>query len=257
MSDLTGKFAWYEYMGDDREAATDFYTHVVGWTAKDAGMPGFPYELLSVGDAMVGGIMDIPAEAKAMGAKPCWMSYIWVEDVDAMARKLTAAGGKVWKEPSDIPGIGRFAVVADPYGGGFMLFRDHGGNPPPSPPPGTPGLVGWRELHADDGAKAFAFYCDFFGWKPRGEFDMGPMGVYRMFDTGHGQQGGIMTRMPQTPMSFWLYYFDVSGLDAAVERINARGGHVINGPHEVPGGQWVVQATDPHGAMFALVAPGR
>jgi predicted enzyme related to lactoylglutathione lyase len=78
-----------------------------------------------------------------------------------------------------------------------------------------------------------------------------------MFDTGHGQQGGIMTRMPQTPMSFWLYYFDVSGLDAAVERINARGGHVINGPHEVPGGQWVVQATDPHGAMFALVAPGR
>jgi predicted enzyme related to lactoylglutathione lyase len=257
MSDLTGKFAWYEYMGDDREAATDFYTHVVGWTAKDAGMPGFPYELLSVGDAMVAGIMDIPAEAKAMGAKPCWMSYIWVEDVDAAARKLTAAGGKVWKEPADIPGIGRFAVVADPYGGGFMLFRDHGGNPPPPPPPGTPGLVGWRELHADDGAKAFAFYCDFFGWKPSGEFDMGPMGVYRMFDTGHGQQGGIMTRMPQTPMSFWLYYFDVSGLDAAVERINARGGHVINGPHEVPGGQWVVQATDPHGAMFALLAPGR
>jgi predicted enzyme related to lactoylglutathione lyase len=257
MSDMTGKFAWYEYMGDDREAATDFYTHVVGWTAKDAGMPGFPYELLSVGDTMVGGIMDIPAEAKAMGAKPCWMSYIWVEDVDAAARKLTAAGGKVWKEPADIPGIGRFAVVADPYGGGFMLFRDHGGNPPPPPPPGTPGLVGWRELHADDGAKAFAFYCDFFDWKPSGEFDMGPMGVYRMFDTGHGQQGGIMTRMPQTPMSFWLYYFDVSGLDAAVERINARGGHVINGPHEVPGGQWVVQATDPHGAMFALVAPGR
>jgi uncharacterized protein len=257
MSDLTGKFAWYEYMGDDREAATDFYTHVVGWTAKDAGMPGFPYELLSVGDAVVGGIVDIPAEAKAMGAKPCWMGYIWVEDVDAMARKLTAAGGKVWKEPSDIPGIGRFAVVADPYGGGFLLFRDHGGSPPPSPPPGTPGLVGWRELHADDGAKAFAFYCDFFGWKPSGEFDMGPMHVYRMFDTGHGQQGGIMTRMPQTPMSFWLYYFDVSGLDAAVERINARGGHVINGPHEVPGGQWVVQATDPHGAMFALVAPGR
>jgi predicted enzyme related to lactoylglutathione lyase len=255
MATSTGKFVWYEYMGNDLKAAADFYTHVVGWTAKDAEMPGFPYQILSAGGHMVAGMMDIPAEAKAMGARPSWMGYIWVEDVDAALPKLTAAGGKVYKPPSDIPGVGRFAVVADPYGGAFMLFRDAGGNPPPPPPAGAPGLIGWHELHADDGAKALDFYCDFFGWKKTSDFDMGPMGVYRMFDTGHGEQGGIMTRMPQMPMSFWLYYVNVDSVDAAAERIKAKGGLVVNGPHEVPGGQWIVQATDPQGAMFALVAP--
>ena len=53
----------------------------------------------------------------------------------------------------------------------------------------------------------------------------------------------MMTRTPQTPMSFWLYYFNVDGVDAAAERIKAKGGKIVNGPHEVPGGQWIVQAT--------------
>jgi predicted enzyme related to lactoylglutathione lyase len=255
MATQTGKFVWYEYMGDDLRASVSFYTKVVGWTAKDAGMSSFPYELLSVGDTMVAGMMAIPPDAKAMGVRPSWIGYIWVEDVDAAARKLTEKGGRVYREPSDIPGIGRFAVVADPYGGSFALYRDQGGNPPPPPPPATPGLVGWHELHADDGAKALAFYCDFFGWKKEREFDMGPMGVYYLFDTGNGEHGGIMTRRPETPMSFWLYYFNADGADAAAERVKANGGRVINGPHEVPGGQWIVQALDPQGGMFALVAP--
>jgi len=73
MATPTGKFVWYEYMGEDRKAAADFYSHVVGWTAKDAGMPGVAYDLVSVGDQMVTGMMEIPAEAKAMGARPSWM----------------------------------------------------------------------------------------------------------------------------------------------------------------------------------------
>ena len=39
---LTGKFVWYEYMGDNLKAAVDFYTPVVGWTSKDAGMGTSP-----------------------------------------------------------------------------------------------------------------------------------------------------------------------------------------------------------------------
>lgn len=256
-SSPTGKFAWYEYMGNDLKAAVDFYTGVVGWSAKDAGMANFAYEILSTGSTMVAGMMDLPAEAKAMGAKPGWMSYIWVEDVDKALPKLTAAGGKVYKEPADIPGVGRFAVVADPDGAAFMLFKDAGGNPPPPPPPGTPGLVGWRELHAGDGAGAFAFYSGQFGWKKERDHDMGPMGVYHVFDAGDGQQGGIFTKTPQTPAPFWLYYFNVDAIDAAVERVKAHGGKVVNGPMETPNARWIMQGLDPQGAMFALVAPKR
>ena len=61
----------------------------------------------------------------------------------------------------------------------------------------------------------------------------------------------------QTPASFWLYYVNVDALDPAVERIKSKGGQIVNGPNEVPGGQWIVQALDPQGAVFALVAPKR
>jgi predicted enzyme related to lactoylglutathione lyase len=253
----TGKFVWYEYMGNDLKAAADFYTGVVGWSAKDAGMTDFPYEILSTGSTMVAGMMDIPAEAKAMGARPGWLGYIWVEDVDKAVPKLTAVGGKVLKARADIPGVGRFAVVADIEGAVFMLFRDGGGNPPPPPPPGTPGLIGWRELHAGDGAAALAFYSGQFGWTKASDFDMGPMGLYHIFDSGHGDMGGMFSRRPETPGPFWLYYFNVDAIDAAAERIKAKGGRVINGPMEVPGGQWIVQALDPQDAMFALIAPKR
>jgi uncharacterized protein len=138
-----------------------------------------------------------------------------------------------------------------------MLFRDAGGSPPPPSPPGTPGLIGWRELHAGDGAAAFEFYSGQFGWTKASDFDMGPMGVYHIFDSGHGQQGGIFTKRPETPAPFWLYYFNVDAIDAAAERVKAKGGRIVNGPMEVPGGQWIVQGFDPQDAMFALVAPKR
>jgi predicted enzyme related to lactoylglutathione lyase len=254
MSDNTGKFVWYEYMGDDLPGAVEFYRKVVGWDIAENNMAGFPYQIASVKGSGVAGMLKTPDDAKAMNAPSCWTGYVWVEDVDKGVAKLESAGGRKFKGPFDIPHVGRFAVVSDNQGAMFALFRDAGGNPPPEPAPGTPGLVGWRELHAADGAKAFAFYADQFGWKEASQFDMGPMGVYRLFDSG-GQQGGIMTKMAQGPGPCWLYYFDVDGADAAADRVKEAGGKVLNGPHEVPGGQWVLQATDREGAMFGLVAP--
>ena len=86
---------------------------------------------------------------------------------------------------------------------------------------------------------------------------MGPMGVYQLFATGGEAVGGMMTKMPQEPRPFWLYYFQVDKVDAAVERIKQGGGKILNGPMEVPGGQWIAQAADPQGAMFAIVGKTR
>ena len=258
MSDSHGHFVWYELLTTDMTAAKAFYARVVGWSARDASAPGMAYTLFSVGDAAVGGLMTLPDEARRTGALPRWLGYVAVDDVDAAVVRLRQLGGAVHIPPADIPGVGRFAVVTDPHGAYFMLFRDVGGNPPP-PAPDTPGLVGWRELHAGDGVKAFDFYASQFGWTKRRAMDMGAMGVYQLFTFAAGDvdYGGMMTRMPQTPGPFWLYYFNVPALDAAVERIKARGGKILNDPMEVPGGQWIVQAMDPESAMFALVAPKR
>ena len=110
---------------------------------------------------------------------------------------------------------------------------------------------------AADGEKALAFYQEFFGWKKDSEFDMGPMGVYYLFSTGDGEMGGMMTKPPQVPVPCWRYYFNVDGIDAAAARITTNGGKIINGPMEVPGGSFVVHASDPEGGFFALVSAKR
>lgn len=250
MSEVKGKFVWYDLMTSDMAAAAAFYDKVVGWSSMDAGMPDRPYQIFSVGKTMVAGLMP------SGGAPAAWTGYIGVADVDGFAAQVTAAGGRIYRGPEDIPGIGRFAVVSDPYGATVALFTPKGGESP-TEAGNEVGRVGWHELHSENGPAAWEFYASTFGWTKVSEFDMGPMGVYNIFATGGGQVGGIMTKMPQSPMPFWLYYFNVDAIDAATARIKEAGGQVVNGPMEVPGGQWIVQGIDPQGAMFALVAMGR
>jgi predicted enzyme related to lactoylglutathione lyase len=242
MAQGKGKFVWYELMTTDMKAA---------------GMPGMSYTLLSAGPTMIGGLMTIPEEACRNGAKPSWVGYVGVDDVDGYAARVEAAGGKIHRPGEEIPGIGRFAVVADPHGAAFVLFKGAGGEMPAPVPPGTPGHVGWRELMAGDLASALAFYQQMFGWTKADAIDMGPMGIYQLFATDGEADGGMMTKPPEIPVAHWQYYFNVPAIDAAVDRINAGGGKVVHGPMEVPGGSWIVNAVDPQGVFFALVAPKR
>ena len=258
MATQPGSFVWQEYMADDPAAAAKFYAEVVGWTAKDAGMSDFPYMLLSAGPDMVAGLMEVPEPARQMGARPGWIAYIGVPDVDAYAAKVAAAGGAIYRAPSDIPGVGRFAVVADPHGAVFSLFK---GLPPedPRPPmaPDTLGNVGWRELRAGDLDSAFAFYSGLFGWKKTQAMEMGPAGTYQIFAIEGGQGGGMMTKTADTPAPYWLHYFNVDAIDAAAARVRSGGGEVLVEPQQVPGGGWVVRARDPQGGAFALLASKR
>lgn len=167
---------------------------------------------------------------------------------------MKQGGGAIQRVPDNIPDIGRFAVVADPHGAVFILFKGMG-KEPHGPAPGTPGHVGWHELHAGDGESDFAFYASLFGWTKLEAMDMGPMGKYELFSTGNGPAGGIMTKMKETPAPFWLYYFNVDSIEAAAGRVKTGGGKVINGPLEVPGGSWIVHCLDPQGAIFAMVGP--
>lgn len=257
MATIPNPFVWYDAMTSDMQAAESFYTKVVGWAAKDAGMPDTRYTLLSSGAATIGGLMPITPEAAAMGAKPCWTGYIGVSDVDAYAQRVKAEGGAVHRPPEDIPGVGRFAVVADPQGAVFILFKGNGQSSPTPAPPGASGTVSWHELHASDGAAAFAFYAKLFGWTKTRALDMGPMGVYQIFSTGGAEVGGMMTKVPETPVPCWLYYIRVDAIDAAMARVMQNGGKVLMGPHEVPGNDWILQCQDPQGAVFALVASKR
>ena len=128
-----------------------------------------------------------------------------------------------------------------------------GCNPATSSPPscGTPGGVGWHELVAADWEKAWAFYSEIFGWQ-KADADIGALGTYQLFSAGGQTIGGMFTKPPMVPVPFWLYYFNIGDIDAAAKRVKAAGGQILKGPMEVPGGNWIVQCTDPQGAIFAL-----
>jgi uncharacterized protein len=249
MMSTQASFVWYELMTADVAAAKAFYGKVVGWTTQDVPMPDMTYTLLSVKDTQVGGMMALPQK----GLKPAWVGYIGVDDVDGAAAKLQELGGKIHMPPSDIPNVGRFAVVADGQGAMFNLFKQ--ANPGQPVVSDAPGHTGWRELHTTDWPKAFALYSAMFGWAKGDCVDMGPLGKYQLF-TINGQPAGGMFNSPAAGAgSFWLYYFHVDDIDAATKRVADAGGNILQGAQQVPGGSWIIQAADPQGASFALVGP--
>ncbi len=248
---MAGRFVWHELMTADAPAAARFYAEVVGWTTQAGMNPEMDYTLLLAGDRQAAGLMALTEQAKAGGAVPGWTGYVAVDDVDASAALALSLGGQVCMPPMDIPGVGRFAVVADPQGAVIALFGDDGEMP--AAPMMTPGTVGWNELMAADMPSAWPFYEAMFGWAKGDALDMGPMGTYQLFAAQGVVCGGMMTKPAAVPVPFWGYYFAVDDIDAALTRATERGARVMNGPMEVPGGAWVVQALDPQGAFFALV----
>jgi uncharacterized protein len=247
-----GRFAWYELMTSDAQAAGKFYSDVVGWNTRE--MPstgGMAYTTFNLGDAGIAGMLTMPGHT-------AWIGYIAVGDVDAHIEKIVEAGGKLWRPATDVPGMLRFAVMSDPQGAAFVVFTPHPDMPTPErPQPPTPGTVSWHELYTTDLEAGFAFYSKLFGWSKVSDMDMGPMGIYRLFDEGDHKEmgdGGMMTKAPQIPASCWGFYFQVDGIGAAVNRVKAGGGKVVNGPHQVPGGGWIINGQDPQGAMFSLVS---
>jgi hypothetical protein len=172
--------------------------------------------------------------------------------VDGTAQKIKQLGGSVHIDPQDIPGVGRFAMVADPQGMVFYIMRGDSPEDSQAFHATASGHCGWNELVTSDHKAALAFYGELFGWENNESMSMGEMGDYCFVDHAGKRIGAMMTAGAGWPTR-WTYYFNVPSIDAAKERIEHDGGTVTMGPHEVPGGMHIIMGTDPQGAAFALV----
>ena len=253
MTDFHGRFQWYELMTTDPDAAQVFYSGVLGWGTRDSAVPEMKYTQFIAGETPVAGLMAIPEQARKAGAPPGWMGYVGADDVDRTAEQVKRLGGSVLMPPADIPGVGRFAVVADSQSARFALLKWL--EPAMHTESGQylPGHTGWHELLAADWPKAMEFYGALFGWRKADAMDMGEMGTYQTFAAGEQTIGGMFNKPAPVPVPFWQYYFNVGAIDAAAERVRNGGGQIANGPMEVPGGKWILHGIDPQGAMFALL----
>ena len=249
-----GHFAWHDLMTTDPEAAKKFYAAVVGWGTQDWAGTTPPYTMWMAGDAMVGGVMQLPDEAIKMGSPPHWLTYIETQDIDETYALATKLGARTYVPPTDIPTVGRFAGLADPQGATFALFTPLPSDNPPITDPNRAGAFSWHELMTTNQNDAFGFYEQLFGWKKTSAMDMGDHGVYQMFGlTSDIPLGGLFT-IPEgmgAPPN-WLPYIHVENADAAAERVKQLGGSIKNGPMEVPGGDRITICADPQGCVFAV-----
>jgi len=250
---LLGRPLWYELMTTDMPAAETFYRNVIGWTAVPFDGSPQPYTMFNrAGDVPVAGLMTKP---EGMNAPSFWAMYVGVSKLEDGVAHVKRLGGDEMSPVITVPGVGRMQMMKDPQGAAFYIYEPATTDFQPEGAAEV-GEGSWHELMTTDAEAAMRFYTGLFGWQPSETMDMGEMGKYHMFNRPHGMIGGMMNKPPemaQVPPN-WQIYFRVPDVDAAVERIKANGGQVLNGPMEVPGGDRIVNAMDPQGAAFSLHA---
>lgn len=248
---LHGLPCWFELGTSDLDAAARFYGEVFGWQIGTSEMIGFDYRIARLGDSGTGGLMQAPE-----GLPPYWMIYLGVDDADAAVRATVAAGGKVWKEAETVPGVGRFAVLADPQGAAFGVLQP---DPTTAGQGGAaydsckPGHVNWIELMSTDPVAGFDFYAGLLGWSRGDVMQMGDSGDYQMFLHDGAAIGAVMG-LGDAPLPNWLPYFGCASVSATMAAITAAGGRIQLGPMPVPDAHIAI-AQDPQGAWFAIVGP--
>jgi|SRR5215216_367332 len=240
-----GTFSWADLGTTDPGATKSFYVGLFGWDTEDIPIPGGSTYTMARLDGKSAAAL-YPGQP---GQPPAWMSYVTVDDVDAVTRRAIEFGGTAMQEPFDVMEAGRVALLQDPTGAVFALWqpRDSIG----AEIVNGHGALCLNQLNTSDPGRAEEFYTDLFGWRFERVNDDPPYwGVYR----GERLNAGMLPLPADSPgPSHWLVYFGIDDIDAAAEKIDGSGGSVAVPKTEIPGGRFIV-ARDPQGAHFALFA---
>lgn len=239
-----GRFVWFHLRTSNPEAAARFYGEVVGWKSSTMEMEGASFPMFSNAQETVAHV-----EPQAKGPA-CFVSYAAVDDVDAAARRVKDAGGKVLGDAVDMPGIGRMVEVQDQDGARFFLYRatqDDAGQPDGA------GAFIWNELWAKDTARALAFFTSVFGYSVK---DMPMPGMtYHVLGRGKEDLAGLMPAPEGTKASMFVPYIYVADVDAARARALKLGATALGDANDVPHVGRMAVLLDPQGAHFAVMTP--
>lgn len=245
-----GRFVWHDLMTTDAAASQRFYCSLFDWQIEQVPMPdGITYRMIVAGPGPIGGIVEEKSIPVAH-----WMPYVGVADVDAAAKRVQELGGSMCVPPTEIPQTGRFAVVGDPQGAYFSLYKGLPASQGFDPDLPVPGRACWNELLTTDDVAAQKFYSALLGWKEEPK-DMGPMGIYRVQVLGGQQAAGIMKNPMNGAPSAWLVYFLAPELAHATKRAKELGAQPLMENTPIPDVGAFSMLRDPVGAVFALFQP--
>ena len=253
MDEFAGRFLWHELLTSDPAAAPPFYKSLMGWSTSLWEGGEQPYTMWMLDELPIGGVMTLPDGARRMGVPPHWLSYVGAPELDATVEKAKGLGAQTLVGSTDIPAVGRFAVIADPQGAVFAVFQPEA-DPPPSAGQQR-GAIVWHELCTSDSSAAFDFYQTLFGWEKGDVFDMSSTvgGAYQIIKREGQDIGGMFNKSAEMPgPPSWTIYVSVADVDELARQGRELGGEVVVGPMDIPGGGRIAQMTDPQGAFFAV-----
>ncbi len=261
---MTGRPIWYELMTPDARSVASFYNAVLRWEIPDDAtkMPnGSEYRTIARPDGgSAGGVLTLTPQMQSGGARPGWIPYFHVDDVDAAVAKATKFDAPTLMPPETLPDVGRVAMLADPQGAPFYLMK-------PTPPPGKPdaksdvfdakkaGHCRWNELLTSRALAAKSFYTGLLGWTIEEKMSMGSAGDYLLIDCAKERIGAISPTLKPATRPCWLLFFGVDDIGRAHAAATANGGKVVQDPREIPGGDQIFTVADPVGALVGFVGP--
>lgn len=123
---VSGTFCWNELTTTDSQSCTNFYTRLFGWMPSTSDIGGVPYTTFKSGEREVGGMFQMTDEWGDPRPPAHWMTYVAVDDVEEVVRRVAELGGKVCVPPTDIPNVGRFSVITDPSGATLSVIKMSG-----------------------------------------------------------------------------------------------------------------------------------
>lgn len=250
---LHGYFCWHDLFSKDPARARGYYSELLGWKTQDLPLGPRHYTMLMAtadhADSF-GGLEPLPAP----NVPSHWMSYVAVPDIAAALAKVAKLGGKVLMPTTEIPGMGHFAIVQDPAGASFALYRGKESHPARGMEQMKPGLPCWMECITKDVAAALRFYTGLFGWTTTSKVVDGGH-TYHMFMNGTYGIGGLMQCPEPNIPSHWYPYFLTADLATSASRATSLGGTQIMPPTDIGDGMgsFSIQL-DPQGAVFGFYA---
>ena len=231
---------WVDTWRDDPDAVVGFYTQLFGWEAARGEYTLFRRRRL-----------DVAGLGRRAGTPPAWTTYVWVDDADATAAKVVAAGGSVVQEPFDSLDGGRIAIAADPAGAAFGVWQlgAHRG----AHIVNEPGAWAMSILSTPEPEGANAFYGAVFGWTTQ---DFGGATMYRLagYVGGEPEQPvprDVVAVMVPGEQPAWTPDFWVPDADVAAATAQRLGATVVAPPSDTGAGRTAVLA-DPQGAAFTV-----
>lgn len=250
----TGRVIWHDLLTTTPEASRRFYGELFGWTFEvpriHIGLGGEEdYMLIRHNGRLIGGMIDANTLGKD-GNISQWVTMISVDDINAAVARVTANGGSVLTEPTDVKSRGSLAILEGPTGALFAMIQTRDGDPPAREPEHNSFL--WDELWTTDVADASRFYEQVFDYEPQDQAIADSSRSYRILQRNDEPRVGVLSNPFEGERPVWVNYIRVEDPASVTSQVTALGGRVIVEAQPRAIGGYVAFVAGPSGAGIAL-----